>query len=449
MVIADSQDSTLIIVKRIDIHGNEKTKNSIVLRELSFDTNRVYTLKEFLEYHIPRSTSNIKYLDLFNQINITYHMDSTTSPANTYLNIELVEKWYLWPIPFVEFADRNFNQWYSLKLEPYRTNFGLYVFKNNFRGMNHTIKLTLGTGYTHTVGLEIVAPYVDRKKRIGLGLDLRHKTNNEIQYGVLDNRELFYRDKSRTMIITRSAEGSIQYRPKLYLKQTLIAGYSRIDISDTVLSDGLNPDFTLSELTQQKASCSYVIEYDKQNNNQFPTSGAYISASTGYHRLLSSSVDYVSAGVHASYIKRFGNPEKKRFSAGVSGVMNYISEEKLPYNLSKALGYDDYVRGYEENIFLGNSYGVLKSELRYHIINERIFHLRYMPVRPYKDMATESYLSIFLDQGYAYYRGQKQVLTGYGIGLNSLFYFDKVLRFEYSWDRNGNSGLKVHFKKSF
>jgi len=40
-------------------------------------------------------------------------------------------------------------------------------------------------------------------------------------------------------------------------------------------------------------------------------------------------------------------------------------------------------------------------------------------------------------------------LLGYGFGINTLLYLDKVFRFEYSWNHWGEAGLKVHFKQAF
>ena len=53
---------------------------------------------------------------------------------------EVKEKWYIWPIPTIEFADRNFNIWADSSFDPSRTNYGLYLFTYNLFGLNHTLK---------------------------------------------------------------------------------------------------------------------------------------------------------------------------------------------------------------------------------------------------------------------------------------------------------------------
>lgn len=393
-----------------------------------------------IEYQIPRSVANLKNLNLFNQINI--HPEKVNDTVS--INIQLVEKWYLWPIPFVEFADRNINQWSTFDFDPYRTNIGLYLFKYNLFGLNHTLKATVGRGYTNTIGLEYRAPYVDNKKKLGFSLDLRRRTNQEIRYGLKENTELFFKSANTNMITESSLFTELVYRPGLYVRHRLSLNYSDINVNDTVVTDQLNPEFLFhNQSTQQLTTIAYHLSYDNRNNKLFPLTGIYADAGIAYNY---GAQDYVSVGFDLNFYRPL--PANRLYS-GLSYTYGDALNQSLPYILNKAIGVQHNVRGYEQYVFLGDQYAVLRAELRYLLLAERDVKLKYMPVKSYKSMPIESYISVFYDQAQVVDKGFQTDVYGFGIGINTLIYYDKVFRFEYSWNHWNHSGLKVHFKKAF
>ncbi|MBO6517722.1 MAG: BamA/TamA family outer membrane protein [Bacteroidia bacterium] len=450
---AHSAESKRIVpgyfIEEIDVVGNHKTKTSIILRELSFRALKFYSKAEFETYHLERSHSNLQNLDLFNYMTITWVKSTPTSSNRIKVQVTVEEKWYFWPIPFIEFADRNFNQWYSLDLDPYRTNYGLYLFKNNLWGLNHTAKFTFGRGYTNTFGFNYVAPYVDKGKQFGFDIDIRHKTNRELQYNVIDNKEQFFRDLDQVLIRRQTARLGLIYRPKLYLTHRISTELNHTALADTILSDGLNPNYLFQGRQRQSTiSTFYGLIHDKTDNQFMPLKGSRFTFTGGYNHFMKSSKGYWFTRSSAALFKLIGKG-KRPVGIGIHGVYRTSSDHSLPFDHSRALGYDDYVRGYENNVILGNRYGLVKYEVRYILFRDKNFHLRYMPIQSYKDMKTTTFLSLFADHGFSEYRGSVQRINGYGIGLNSMFYYDKVVRFEYSWNKVGESSIKLHFKKAF
>ena len=97
-------------VNSIEIEGNKVTKRATVLRELSFQIGDSLTLKEFNE-KLKQSELNIGSQWLFNFVDIvpSYNQNEID------VNIEVVERWYVWPYPILEISERNFNVfWDSL-----------------------------------------------------------------------------------------------------------------------------------------------------------------------------------------------------------------------------------------------------------------------------------------------------------------------------------------------
>ena len=116
-----------LLVNDIIIIGNKKTKPSIILRELTFSKNEyVYEIDSILL----KCKENLSNTSLFNFVEINYIKQDSNSIL-VYINV--TERWYLWPMPVFELADRNFNEW-AEKKDFSRTNYGIYVRQDNFRG---------------------------------------------------------------------------------------------------------------------------------------------------------------------------------------------------------------------------------------------------------------------------------------------------------------------------
>ena len=438
--LSANQTDTLLISDITVISKDIKTKPSVIIRELTFSKGELIDWYVLSEYEIGGSIANLKNLNLFNQINII----PTRHEKTISVQIEVVEKWYLWPIPFAEFADRNFNQWSTFDFDPYRTNYGLYLFKYNLFGLNHTMKATVGTGYTKTLGFEYIAPYIDRKKRFGFTLDVRSKANNEIRYNILDNKEQFFQSDHEALVKRKSALAALIFRPGLYTRHTLTFNAVDIGIADTVTTESLNPDYLYNQMSnQQLATLGYTISYDNRNNKLFPLTGIYTTISAAITR---GDMNFTTVGFDLNFYQPL--PVPKLYS-GLSYTYQDALNQDLPYVLNKAIGVGKNVRGYEQNLFLGDQFAIMRAELRYLILPEKLYVLKYMPLKMYKTMPLESYISLFYEQAQIIDRGLQNDIYGFGIGLNTLLYYDKVFRFEYSWNHWNNSGLKIHFKKAF
>lgn len=424
----------------IEIQGNHKTKSFIILRELSFDSRTLLSKASLLSHHIPRSTANLKNLNLFNTIKITYEVKNDCVA----IDIKVTEKWYVWPIPFVEFADRNFNQWQQFDFNINRTNFGLYLFKYNQFGRNHTVKLTLGSGYTRAFGLEYRAPYINDKKTIGFDVDTRWIRNREIQYDLLGNREQFHRNDDSDQIEQYRFNVGVNYRPKLYGRHRISAGIHNVLVSDYTL-DSLNVDYLFSGTDYQGIRLGYQYQYDKRNNRLFPLLGTYGNIGIEWHGVQNNSYLTLSGDY-----TRFGSlfPQANRLKAAFQVVGEYRTAKNLPYFFDRILGYNNVVRGYELYAFTGQGFALIKPELRWMLLQERIFNWKWPVLGNYQKMAAESYFSAFMDFGVMAGSDENELL-GYGFGINTLLYLDKVFRFEYSWNHWGEAGLKVHFKQAF
>ena len=113
-------------VNSIEIEGNNVTKKTTVLRELSFQIGDSLTLEKFNE-KLKQSELHISSQWLFNFVDIvpSYNQNEID------VNIEVVERWYVWPYPILEISERNFNVfWDSLQNSNYtdfsKLNYGIF-----------------------------------------------------------------------------------------------------------------------------------------------------------------------------------------------------------------------------------------------------------------------------------------------------------------------------------
>ena len=142
-----SYSQEIFRVNSIEIEGNKLTKRETILRELSFKIGDNLTLNEFNE-KLKQSELNIGSQWLFNFVDIvpSYNQNEID------INIEVVERWYVWPYPILEVSERNFNVfWDSLQKSNYsdfsRLNYGVFLNWYNFRGRNELMKLKFRKGY--------------------------------------------------------------------------------------------------------------------------------------------------------------------------------------------------------------------------------------------------------------------------------------------------------------
>ena len=105
--------SSFVIIRDISFSGNNITKERIIRRELLFNENDTIPINNISKI-FKESRQNLVNTSLFNIV----HIDSIpveNSPGQLDVKLSFVEQWYIWPVPILEFADRNVNEWLKKK----------------------------------------------------------------------------------------------------------------------------------------------------------------------------------------------------------------------------------------------------------------------------------------------------------------------------------------------
>ncbi|MFB1004237.1 MAG: POTRA domain-containing protein, partial [Bacteroidia bacterium] len=200
-----------IPVYGISISGNDRTEGFVILREMLVKVDSIYPESQ-IEELIKTSTDRVLNLNLFNQVKIDYTIAESDQGSGYNVAVVVVEKWYAWPIPFVEFSDRNFNVWGDLDFDPERTNYGLYVFNYNLFGRNHTLKTQLKTGYNTNLGLEYRIPFLSRNTQWGLNTMVKYASQNEVWYETKNDSLQFFRNGQKNLIRNTQARVELTKR---------------------------------------------------------------------------------------------------------------------------------------------------------------------------------------------------------------------------------------------
>ena len=150
----------------------------------------------------------------------------------------------------------------------------------------------------------------------------------------------------------------------------------------------------------------------------------------------------------------------KYYSLGRNWYSNFqlSGKIKLPFDQAyinqRALGYgDSYLRGLEYNVIDGAAHLLMRSTLKKKIVSFTIpfpFFPKIITKIPFSFFA-----KTFTDFGYVYnkpkydtYLNNRFLYTG-GFGIDVLTLYDINLRFEYSFNQLGESGLFFHTQSGF
>jgi len=450
-----AQKNHYIIIDTILFEGNTRTKQSVIIRELLFKKDSIYE-SAFLDEMATNSKNLLYNTNLFITTNVTW---VETRPKHVTIKAVVNEKWYIWPIPFFELADRNYKQWADLGHKMERTNYGLYLFLYNFRGKNETIKLSFINGYTRNYGLQYTIPFLDKTGKYGLDFSSSFKQNKEIWYLTKNDSLQFYKNFDNTLIQKFENKAAFITRHNNFFTERWELEYNHIKLRDTISSKALNPVFLLSGNEQRESYIKHLLIYEKRDNKFYPLTGFYfknelslgrIAADTAHIELIKETVEF---GLYHELYKQL------YVSCFFKTKLSNEPIPLIPYYNFRALGYKDYVRGYEQYVVDGHGFMLAKLNLKYAVLNQYMVPTCFTLNKKKLKLPTGVFVNIYTDWGKVFnnqwaktvYNNQliKTDLVGYGAGIDLLFLNNKVFRFEYSYNILGNKNFNLHLEKAF
>lgn len=435
------------IVGNITLEGNQTTKDKILFRELLFKTGDTLSSRKLCEKMV-KSRHNLLNLSVFNFV----YMDTihdVVHPETIHVKVKVIERWYIWPLPIFELADRNFNSWWENK-DFRRANYGIFLTYNNFRGRLEQLKVLLRAGYNQDYFIQYDIPYITSAQNIGIGFQLGHSLSREVPYTTFENRQLFYRATDGYARSEWYAKFKLSYRKGIHTYHQMSLSYEKSKYSDTLLT--LNPRFMESPKGAfQMLHLNYYYKLDYRDSKPYPLNGHYLD------------VDFNQLGIGAlpdepaiSTLKSSFDvyrPISQRWFWAASITAKISGKNFQPYFLQKALGFgNDFVRSYELYVIDGKDYALFKTNLKFALVEPKKRQLPFIPSEKFSKIHYAAYINWLFDVAYvnnphvqAHNNFSNRPLWGTGIGLDLVTYYDLVWRFETSINQFGEGGFFIHF----
>ncbi|WP_420387515.1 BamA/TamA family outer membrane protein [Roseivirga sp.] len=445
----DIDPETDVTIGKIYITGNKRTLRSIILRELNFEEGQTLKMKD-LATTIELDQQKLINTRLFVTAEI---VPLFLSSNNAEILIRVQERWYIFPVPIFKLADRNFTEWWVNQNRDFsRVNYGLQLYHLNFSGRNDKLVLRTQFGFTKQYSFQYSIPYINKEQTAGLTLSTSFATNKTVSYSS-DGHRLQFVESDNTIRRLFSSSGALTFRPSFYNRHTFSLGYNRATIADDVLI--LNDQyFGQGSTLQEYFAFAYSFVHDKRDYVAYPLTGTRFSGSISQLGLgIFDDIDMFSARIDYSTYTQLG--EKLFWANSVDIYKNFASD--IPYLVRSGFGYNpDFIRGYERYVVESDFLGAYRTSMRYQILKGvKELNPRSM-IDQFRTLPYAFYIKLFMDAGYA---GDPLAVNSnnffnnkwigsVGAGLDIVTYYDFVIRFEYSVNREGNTGFFVNFRSA-
>ncbi len=430
-----------ILVNTIKVSGDKKTRSRIIRNELLFKKGDKIAKSDFYEL-IGKSRQNLLNTSLFNFVYIEYKF---TNNEIVDFEVKVDERWYTWFLPLFEHADRNFSAF--LKNGDWsRMNYGIYLKQENFRGMNEILKLKLRIGYLNEA--EVLFTSAPKNYKLGWGTSFNYAAQNQVSYAITNNEAIYFKTSNSFIEQQVASEMFLHYRHGFFNRHKLTLSYKSFNIKDTLAN--LNPDYLANGSNfLNYISLEYKYNHDIRDSKTYPLKGHMFEGSISRNGLGILNNDVQNFALKLMF-QQFGQITKRlNYGVNFGGVAN--SNKDNPFVISNGLGYREFLNGYEYNVIESDNYAYLKNKVLFELIPTKTANINFINLNQFSKLHYAIYLKTFFDTGYVHKQNpnisnslSNSMLYSYGIGLDLVTYYDKVLSVNYAINKSGFSGLYIH-----
>ncbi len=438
---SDSNTDSLVIVGKISWSGNNITRDNIITRELEFTEGDTLTKNDF-QNKLIKSRENLMNRSLFNFV--TFSVTESANRENIHINF--VERWYIWPIPVFDFADRNINVWWETK-DFSRLNYGIDLRVDNFRGRMETLHIILQTGYDKAAIARWEIPYVNKKQKLGVSVAAGIIYNRQINYININNKPVYHDFKDEFARKNYFLETGISYRTGYNSFHNLLLTFNNLWLNDSLQI--LNPDYAYKANQYNYPELYYKYKLDFRDYAPYPLNGYYFDVQfkkTGFGLL--SDMNFTS--LEFNFDQYFHIYNRFYFAYRLSALITNKNKFQ-PYLARPGIEIDDFdMRGYELYVINGQELGMFKSNFKFEIIPMKTHRIKWIKSEKFGKLFYALYANLFFDAAYAYDTHTpdnnplgNQLLWSTGMGIDFVTFYDIVIRLEYSINKQKDTGFYV------
>ena len=274
LVIDDSVSDNYktVVVKEIILTGNKTTKDFIIYRELEVSVNDTLSISKFDSLLIS-SRENLLNTSLFNFVTFNLEFVRNGNFAETKVTVDFVERWYVWPFPIFELAERNFNTWWKTK-DFSRANYGFFLTMDNFRGRMEKLKVLVSMGYDEKYEFSYQIPYINKKQTIGFQLAAGLLQNHETSVFTINNTLQYFKSEDSYPKKKKYLGLQLINRPDIHNTQIFEIKYNQYEFSDSLLK--INPLYSINGFSKVRYfSFYYQYKSDFRDFKAYPLNGYY------------------------------------------------------------------------------------------------------------------------------------------------------------------------------
>jgi outer membrane protein assembly factor BamA len=431
-------------IKEIIIEGNRKTKDKVILRELSFKANEQYPLNELVD-QFNETRKQLLNTTLFQTVVVSL---KSIQGFDAYVSIVVRERWYVYPVPFMKVVDNNLQQWVTHDdMDLQRVNYGIKLVHKNITGVNDRLRLNFTNGYTKELTLKYEGLPLDKNLLWFGSSSISFGQNRDINYKTVDHKRVSYSNPERFVHSYLYGAAEVSYRPAIKTTHTFGIGYQREQIMDTLWK--MNPDFSNQNKAIHYPEAFYRLRYFDVDFIPYPTKG-YAAEFLLQRKGVLTDVNLWQLTARTS--STWPLSSKYFFNLNVTGIVKLPF--KQPYNMQQFIGSGGmYLQGYENFTIDGVAGGFTKATFTRKILNtavnipsRRFKRLNHLPIKVYG--------KVFGNTGYIYNEADiegsilnNRLLYSGGVGLDIVLFYDLTFKLEWSWNHLRQNGIYLHDKR--
>jgi len=446
--IIPPNEGTKFVVGQIFISGNRITRGYIIERELPFKSGDSVTLQQIIRY-FSESREHLINTRLFNDVKVSlkefrgYTID---------VNIEVKERWYIFPLPYIRPVDRNFTAWAETGFSLKRLDYGLKYSQYNFTGRNDNLRIWLITGYSREIEMAYDHPNAGKNLVHGFGGGFLLSGLQELNVITTKNQQVFINRDSipntgRFLQTRQTYSLRYYYRPAIRTRHFFRLSFNQLRIDSSVLV--YNPNYFLNhKLAIFYPEFSYTMNYNNIDYVPYPTHGFLFEGGILQRGLTS---DLNMTQLLGKTYEAFSFAPKMYFVSQNYGVLRIPF--KQPFYNQQLLGYGDYyMRGLEKYVVDGIGLLLARNTVMRELAS---FNVPFLKHTSHDHIPFRIYAKTYVDLGYVlnkYYNQnslQNTMLYSGGIGIDIVTFYDFVFRTEFSINQLGEKGLFFHIRNDF
>jgi len=395
---AQHEESPCFKIAKIEVNGNIKTKDYIILREMRLKPGDCVRLRQ-----IEEDRKRLQNLGLFTRV----EMKLKQSPQGIILIVNVTERWYFFPFPILFINERDWS----------KLSYGAGMVNTNFRGRGESLQTAFWLGYNPGVVFRYFNRWFGDHWRLFTSLDLFkiRVRSRSLQVESFDEER-------------RGISWVLGRRFDYYTYLSIGLGYQLLSVSPPVEGRTLSPSGR-----DHLPAVELIFKYDSRDLWEYPHKGWNIKIwgkKTGWKGM---EANYSKYGLD---IRRY-LPLTTKTTLALRGK-TVLSRGRIPIYDRVFLGYEERIRGYfnrrseGENLLLG------MIELRFPLKGISYFTWESAPFLKdyFRNLKFGISAGIFLDTGDVWFQNQqlrrRRFHTGFGFGLHFHLPYIDLLRLEYA-----------------